>query len=97
MREAKTVASDGGGLSVLQSGQAVVSSLGSSEAVTAAAGARGLGYEVSASGQLQEDDDEFDQYRKRMMLAYRFRPNPLVRFYLLILESCVNNMKAVSN
>lgn len=27
----------------------------------------------------QADDDEFDQYRKRMMLAYRFRPNPLVR------------------
>lgn len=24
------------------------------------------------------DDDEFDAYRKRMMLAYRFRPNPLV-------------------
>nr|XP_032514373.1 atrophin-1-like isoform X2 [Danaus plexippus plexippus] len=23
------------------------------------------------------DDDEFDAYRKRMMLAYRFRPNPL--------------------
>jgi len=22
-------------------------------------------------------DDAFDQYRKRMMLAYRFRPNPL--------------------
>mmetsp|Transcript_23243 Transcript_23243/g.52406 ORF Transcript_23243/g.52406 Transcript_23243/m.52406 type:complete len:136 (-) Transcript_23243:589-996(-) len=24
-----------------------------------------------------EETDEFDQYRKRMMLAYRFRPNPL--------------------
>ena len=23
-------------------------------------------------------DDEFDVYRKRMMLAYRFRPNPMV-------------------
>nr|CAD7453825.1 unnamed protein product [Timema tahoe] len=22
-------------------------------------------------------DDEYDAYRKRMMLAYRFRPNPL--------------------
>ena len=26
-----------------------------------------------------EEDDEFEIYRKRMMLAYRFRPNPLVR------------------
>lgn len=24
-------------------------------------------------------DSEYDMYRKRMMLAYRFRPNPLVR------------------
>ena len=30
------------------------------------------------TGEVDEDDDEFDQYRKRMMLAYRFRPNPLV-------------------
>lgn len=28
-------------------------------------------------GDLQADDDEFDTYRKRMMLAYRFRPNPM--------------------
>ena len=28
--------------------------------------------------ELSKDDDEFDAYRKRMMLAYRFRPNPLV-------------------
>ncbi|CAJ0626477.1 9093_t:CDS:2 [Entrophospora sp. SA101] len=27
---------------------------------------------------VQEEDDEFEIYRKRMMLAYRFRPNPLV-------------------
>lgn len=27
---------------------------------------------------ISRDDDEFDAYRKRMMLAYRFRPNPLV-------------------
>ncbi|XP_057321513.1 uncharacterized protein LOC130665214 isoform X2 [Microplitis mediator] len=26
---------------------------------------------------ISRDDDEFDAYRKRMMLAYRFRPNPL--------------------
>lgn len=34
----------------------------------------GLG---AASEELSADDDEFDAYRKRMMLAYRFRPNPL--------------------
>jgi hypothetical protein len=32
---------------------------------------------VTASHEVEEDDDMFDQYRKRMMLAYRFRPNPL--------------------
>ena len=30
------------------------------------------------TGEADVDDDEFDTYRKRMMLAYRFRPNPLV-------------------
>lgn len=37
----------------------------------------GLGEEKP--GEIRQDDDEFDLYRKRMMLAYRFRPNPLVR------------------
>lgn len=37
----------------------------------------GLGEEKP--GEIQKEDDEFDLYRKRMMLAYRFRPNPLVR------------------
>lgn len=37
----------------------------------------GLGEEKP--GEIQREDDEFDLYRKRMMLAYRFRPNPLVR------------------
>lgn len=32
---------------------------------------------------VEEEDDEFEIYRKRMMLAYRFRPNPLVREQLL--------------
>ncbi|XP_018579255.1 arginine-glutamic acid dipeptide repeats protein isoform X2 [Anoplophora glabripennis] len=27
--------------------------------------------------QVDEDEDEYESYRKRMMLAYRFRPNPL--------------------
>ena len=42
---------------------------------------RGLGVERPDS--LSKEDDEFDAYRKRMMLAYRFRPNPLVRNYFL--------------
>lgn len=29
-------------------------------------------------GEVAKEDDEFEVYRKRMMLAYRFRPNPLV-------------------
>ena len=29
-------------------------------------------------GEVKKEDDMFDVYRKRMMLAYRFRPNPLV-------------------
>lgn len=39
---------------------------------------QGLGI-VSADTPEPEGDDEYDAYRKRMMLAYRFRPNPLVR------------------
>lgn len=35
----------------------------------------GLG--VERPSDLRQNDDEFDAYRKRMMLAYRFRPNPL--------------------
>ena len=26
-------------------------------------------------------DDEFDVYRKRMMLAYKYRPNPMVSLH----------------
>merc|ERR1719273_2473912 len=36
---------------------------------------KGLG--VSEVHNLEAGDDEFEAYRKRMMLAYRFRPNPL--------------------
>ena len=38
---------------------------------------QGLG--VTDIGNPVEEDNEYDAYRKRMMLAYRFRPNPLVR------------------
>lgn len=36
---------------------------------------QGLG--VIRPDDLTNEDDEYDAYRKRMMLAYRFRPNPL--------------------
>lgn len=36
---------------------------------------RGLG--AQKVGDLSSTDDEYEAYRKRMMLAYRFRPNPL--------------------
>ncbi|KAB7494672.1 SURP and G-patch domain-containing protein 1 [Armadillidium nasatum] len=36
---------------------------------------QGLG--AGAVNNLSVEDDEYDAYRKRMMLAYRFRPNPL--------------------
>ena len=29
--------------------------------------------------EIANEDNEFDVYRKRMMLAYKYRPNPLVR------------------
>lgn len=37
------------------------------------------GVGMSKPSDAKERDDEFDVFRKRMMLAYRFRPNPLVR------------------
>ena len=37
------------------------------------------GVGMEPAGEVNNADDEFDMYRKRMMLAYRFRPNPLVR------------------
>lgn len=40
---------------------------------------QGLGVEKPA--EVNRGDDEYDAYRKRMMLAYRFRPNPLVRLF----------------
>ncbi|XP_067931769.1 SURP and G-patch domain-containing protein 1-like [Watersipora subatra] len=37
----------------------------------------GAGVGVDKPHNLTAEDDEFEAYRKRMMLAYRFRPNPL--------------------
>ena len=38
----------------------------------------GAGFGVDRPAELRGNDDEYDAFRKRMMLAYRFRPNPLV-------------------
>lgn len=38
----------------------------------------GAGLGVDRPAELMKSDDEYDAFRKRMMLAYRFRPNPLV-------------------
>ncbi|XP_063742190.1 SURP and G-patch domain-containing protein 1 isoform X2 [Eleginops maclovinus] len=37
----------------------------------------GAGFGVDRPAVLTRNDDEYDAFRKRMMLAYRFRPNPL--------------------
>ncbi|KAJ8374555.1 hypothetical protein SKAU_G00051350 [Synaphobranchus kaupii] len=37
----------------------------------------GAGFGVDRPAELTNNDDEYDAFRKRMMLAYRFRPNPL--------------------
>lgn len=50
---------------------------GAAAPVNMAAGAEGAGVGVKATHEVTEGDNEFEQYRKRMMLAYRFRPNPL--------------------
>ena len=35
-----------------------------------------MGVGMANPGEVTKDDDPFDQYRKRMQLAYKFRPNP---------------------
>ncbi|XP_015242226.1 PREDICTED: SURP and G-patch domain-containing protein 1 [Cyprinodon variegatus] len=37
----------------------------------------GAGFGIERPAELSKGDDEYDAFRKRMMLAYRFRPNPL--------------------
>ncbi|XP_005999481.1 SURP and G-patch domain-containing protein 1 [Latimeria chalumnae] len=37
----------------------------------------GAGFGVDRPAELSKEDDEYEAFRKRMMLAYRFRPNPL--------------------
>ncbi|XP_075681609.1 SURP and G-patch domain-containing protein 1 isoform X2 [Rhinoderma darwinii] len=37
----------------------------------------GAGFGIDRPADLSKSDDEYEAFRKRMMLAYRFRPNPL--------------------
>lgn len=62
--------SEGKGLG--SEGQGITAPIGKNKPAT---DNKGLG--TKEVGDLQAEDDEFDAYRKRMMLAYRFRPNPL--------------------
>lgn len=45
--------------------------------VAAAATADSLGLGAKAHGTVEAEDDMYEQYRKRMMLGYKHRPNPL--------------------
>lgn len=42
-----------------------------------------LGVGAEQPGEVTADDDIYEQYKKRMMLGYKFRPNPLVSYSLL--------------
>lgn len=63
---------EGQGLGALAAGRA---------APVAASGTAGIGEKrglgAKAHGEVEEGDDAFEQYRKRMMLGYKHRPNPL--------------------
>ena len=49
-----------------------------------------LGVGAHQPGEVTPEDDIYEQYKKRMMLGYRFRPNPLVRDSLsLFLVFCI--------
>ena len=39
--------------------------------------ANNMGLGVEKPAEVKKEDDAIEQYRKRMMLAYRYRPNPL--------------------
>ncbi|VDK34269.1 unnamed protein product [Taenia asiatica] len=56
----------------------------------------GVGLGVERSSNLSVEDDEFEAYRKRMMLAYRFRPNPLYLLQSVALVACLSPMDTLS-
>lgn len=41
-----------------------------------------LGVGAHAPGEVTAEDDIYEQYKKRMMLGYKYRPNPLVQLLL---------------
>lgn len=56
----------------------------------------GAGLGIDRPAELTKSDDEYDAFRKRMMLAYRFRPNPLVTYYIYSIIS-YRNLTLVSS
>lgn len=44
-----------------------------------------LGVGAHNPGDVTPDDDIYEQYKKRMMLGYRYRPNPLVLSFVVIM------------
>lgn len=72
------VGSSNSGSSSNSSGNGGSSSSGSISSVgVGAAPIDGAGIGVKSTTEVEAADDEFDQYRKRMQLAYKFRPNPM--------------------
>ncbi|KAG2435757.1 hypothetical protein HXX76_006953 [Chlamydomonas incerta] len=64
---------EGEGLGGTQKG--ITAPIKASAAAPAAGEQRGLG--ATAVGEVTAEDDAFEAYRKRMMLGYKYRPNPL--------------------
>ncbi|KAK9915471.1 hypothetical protein WJX75_009690 [Coccomyxa subellipsoidea] len=86
LEEAQKIQADNVGHRMLQAmgwreGQGLGANASGIAAPIAAAGAKqpvdkgGLG--TKGQGDIEEGDDEFEVYRKRMMLGYKHRPNPL--------------------
>lgn len=53
-----------------------------------------LGVGASKPGEVKPDDDIYEQYKKRMMLGYRYRPNPMVylfsiQFISVLMYTCM--------
>lgn len=51
-----------------------------------------LGIGAHKPGEVSSEDDIYEQYKKRMMLGYRHRPNPLVNIYIYIYISPLSSV-----
>ena len=58
-------------------GQGIKAPVNKGQQSVGGSGVGGGGLGTERPSELNAEDDEFEAYRKRMMLAYRFRPNPL--------------------